>query len=313
MTEYSPNYEFSNVSVSPEKLSCTFKFGEKYLKDWSNRWSSSPGVQEMLQVLKSDFIFELFQSGNVKISCSNYKKEHIEFLKPELLFHFRDFCHNVTNTLRELGVCPCSLKRGVDCIGEDLDFGTLAKEFRVYLRAVLKEAIDMSSEFLSKFEKGLSSKFGHYFPFISQIGLRDQVDLFVLTSLHSREAKDIQSTIKRVMLEAKGPSKNDWAMADLDISSFTEFSSDLSNHMGFMLGVYSNQTSAVGLYVGIVGLSASILIFSQTLETYLRIIVSIISGSVLVLTCLRWYSGRVSNLIREGIASMKSQISSRLS
>lgn len=311
-TKYSAHYKFSNYKIISQNLVATLNFTEKYVHDWQDRWPKTPGVGEMSEILKGDFSFEMLRSGNIKISCSNYRKDHAEFIKPELLFHFRDLCHNLADTLRELGVCPCTLRRGVDCIGEDLNIGNLAEEFRSYLRAVLNEAIDLFTEVASHFEQELSSILGRIAPFIGQIGLKDQVKLFELSSLHSRETKDLHASVKRACLETKEPYKNEWTLAELDVSSLTDFFSDLSGHLGFMLGVYSNQTSAVGMYVGISGLSASILIFSQSLDINLRTLVSTLSGFVLILTCLRWYRGHVSDMVRAGIFRMRQQISSRL-
>ena len=139
-TKYNTHYKFSNHRIISQNLVATLNFTEKYVHDWQDGWSKRSGVEEMSDVLKAEFSFEMLRSGNLRISCSNYRKEHAEFIEPELRFHFRDLCHNLADTLRELGVCPCTLRRGVDCIGEDLNIGNLAEEFRSYLRAILNEA-----------------------------------------------------------------------------------------------------------------------------------------------------------------------------
>jgi hypothetical protein len=309
--KYLVQYSFGECKSIDGNLVGAMSFTERYIQDWHDRWKEKPGVTEMVEVLRGKFAFELRKSGGLIISCSSYREEHADFIRPELLFHFRDFCHNLTSVFRGRGLCPSFLTQAVDCIGENLTFDDLANGVREYLQEVLKEAADLLNDIAGHFESELSSFFGRHAPFIFQIGLKDQVRLFEITNLETSVAKDLDAIVSRLSIDAKS-SQRVWAMALLEASYLTEFFSRLSNTLAFMLGVYSNQTNVSGLYIGIVGLAASLLSFGFSTNGYLQYLVSAISVIILTFTCARWLANRSIDVIRNGVSFIRRQISLKI-
>jgi hypothetical protein len=311
-TDFANQYEFTDLKFINRQLTGTVTFTEQYIHDWLERWQEKPGVLELVKVLKESFSLELLDPGILKIECSTYPKDYVAFIKPELLFHFRDFCFNFTNVIRQLSYGPCATRRGIDCIGEDLDLSDLAVQVRAYLKEVFAEALDLLRRYTSNFENQLSSFMGRHAPFIWQAGAKDQVKLFELVSIHAKEAGELNGAVQKVESRIQQQFKDVWKESCSEVSSFASFFSGFSDYLGFMLNIYSNQTNVSGLYVGIIGLSASLAIFGLSLGGTLGILTSTLSGSILAITCWRWHKGGAHAFIRGGVKLIGHQLSSRL-
>lgn len=311
--DYGVKYEVTDCEFAEEKLRCKLSFTDKYIKDWIERWGRKPGVEKIVKSLQQTFVMELYSCGLIVIECKEYEKAYLEFLKYELLFHFRDLSHNLTLVIRKLEYGPCSLRRGIDCIGENLNLGDLAREVKNYLKDIFGEGLDLLRSYVDRFNKQLSSFKGRRVPFIWQVGIDEQVGLYELSSLHARRAKDLNATVQRIRFEIEQEFQAEWQATCRDVLAFSDFFSGLADHLSFTTGIYSNQTNVTGVYIGIVGLALSLIGIGLSIEDYIsKIFVTLISLFILCITIWRWYHGKALDFIRKGLNFIEQQINPRL-
>ncbi len=181
-------------------------------------------------------------------------------MERELRFHFEDLCNNLIGVLRKLNYGPCSfLMRGVDYLGEDITIDKLAERTCKYLRDAFQDGIYKMKTCVKNLDIELSSFKGKAFPFIWQVGVEDLSQLYELCNAYRRSVKELSPSIQRIHREVKGKRKLSWENTSVEMHAISDFFSDLADYVGFMFDVYSNQVNVAGVYIGIIGLAASLL------------------------------------------------------